>query len=114
MANISVAPDAPKYLDAKTKKKWQDAWLKAVDQAKRDYPDNESGQRTVATKDANKLLSVPAPESADEIDALETHQVIKRERRNIDGVEHAVCVTADGRKYQHPVVVKAKKADPAK
>jgi hypothetical protein len=111
MAKVS-APDAPKYLDAKTKRKWQDAWLKAFDAAQRDYPDNEPAQRTAATKEANKLLAVPAPESAEEIDALESHQVIKRERRTIEDVEHAVCVTSDGRKYQFPV--KAKKATEAK
>lgn len=107
MAKITV-PDAPKYLDAKTKKKWQDAYLKAFEQAQRDYPENESAQRTAATKEANKLLSVPAPESAEEIEALESHQVILREKRSIDGVDHMVCVTADGQKYRHPV--KAKKS----
>jgi hypothetical protein len=111
MAKVS-APDAPKYLDAKTKKKWQDAWMKGFESAQRDYPDNEPAQRTAATKEANKLLAVPAPESAEEIDALESHQVIKRERRTIEDVEHAVCVTSDGRKYQFPV--KAKKATEAK
>lgn len=114
---VTVAvPDAPKHLDDKAKKQWQDSYTRAFAQAKIDYPENESAQRTAATKEANKMLAVPAPESADDIDALKDWQVLIRETRtSADGSQMRVCVTADGRKYSFPVVVKkSKPADTAK
>jgi hypothetical protein len=104
MASAVTVPDAPKHLDSKTKKKWQETYAKAHAQAKIDHPDNDSIQRTVANKEANKMLAVPAPQSADDIDALEDWQVLTRETRTAkDGSQTRHVVTADGRKYAHPI-----------
>ena len=111
-------PDAPQHLDAKAGKKWQESYAKAHAQAKIDYPENESAQRAAANKEANKILAVPAPESADDIDDLEDWQVLLRETRTDakTGEKTRHCVTSDGRKYAHPVKEKKQKpaVDPAK
>ena len=105
----SEVPAAPKHLDEKAAKQWQDAFAKAHAQAKINHPEDQSAQRRAATQEANKMLAVPAPQSADDIDALEDWQVLVRETRTAkDGSEMRHCVTSDGRKYAHPV--KAKKA----
>jgi hypothetical protein len=87
----------------KASKQWAAAYTKAFAQAKLDYPDNESAQRTVALKSANALLAVPAPTSADEIAKLQEWQVLLREDRTIKSVPTRVCVTVDGRKYAFPI-----------
>lgn len=112
-AGLSI-PDAPKHLTAKAKKQWEDAFVKGLKQAAIDCPESESAQRTVATKEANKMLAVPAPESADEIDGLDDWQVILRETRvTKDGSQMRHCVTSDGRKYSHPVKAKKEKTPAA-
>jgi hypothetical protein len=100
-----IVPDAPQYLSPKAAKQWQNAYASALQQARIDYPEDASAQRRAATHAANKLLAVPAPTSADEIDALEEHQFLLRETRTAkDGkTEMRHCVTSDGRKYAHPV-----------
>jgi hypothetical protein len=110
MAEKVTIPEAPKHLTGKAKKQWQDSYAKAHQQAQIDYPEDASAQRRAATKEANKMLAVPAPNSAKEIDALEEWQVLMRGEREIDGVKHRVCVTTDGRKYTHPIDAKAVKA----
>jgi hypothetical protein len=103
MPPVANIPDAPQHLSDKAKKQWQANFQKAQAQARLDYPDNESAKRTVATKEANKMLAVPAPESADDIDALEDWQVIHRSTRTKDGVARRHCVTSDGRKYSFEI-----------
>jgi hypothetical protein len=103
MATVSVIPNAPEHMSDKAAKQWAAAYTKAFTQAKLDYPDNESAQRTVALKSANALLAVPAPTSADEIAKLQEWQVLLREDRTIKNVPTRVCVTVDGRKYAFPI-----------
>lgn len=111
MAPKVTIPDAPKHLDDKAKKQWQDRYAKALAQAQIDYPENESAQRSAANKEANKMLAVPAPESADDIDNLEDWQVLVRETRTDakTGAQTRHCVTTDGRKYAHPIATKKTK-----
>lgn len=94
---------APAYLPESQKKAWEGKYDKAFEQAKTDHPDNESAQHTAAHKEANKMLAVTAPTSAEDIDKLQDWQVLQRGVRTINGVEHRVCTTIDGRKYAHPV-----------
>lgn len=111
MAPISI-PDAPKHLDKKAKKQWEDKYVAALKQAQIDHPDNESTQRAAATKEANKMLAVPAPETAEDIDKLADWQVLVRETRtNKEGSEVRHCVTTDGRKYAHVIEKKKKVSD---
>jgi hypothetical protein len=114
---MATTPAAPKFLPAAVQKKWQDAYEKALKQAAIDHPEDESQQRAIATKEANRLLVVPAPESAEDIDALEDWQVLTKGTKN----GQTFVVTADGRKYSFPVAAeepakgkkdKSKKDDP--
>jgi len=109
MAPTVTVPDAPEHLSKKAAKQWQAAFTTALAQAKINYPDNESAQRSAATKAANTLLAVVPPTSADEINALGDWQVINRGVRvnNKTGVREAYCVAADGRKYAFPVTTKS-------
>lgn len=112
-ATAVTVPAAPKHLDDKAKKRWQGSYAKAHAQAQLDYPENKNAQHAAANKEANKMLAVPAPQSAEDIDSLEDWQVLKRETRTAaDGSETRHCVTSDGRKYAHPAV-KEKKAKAA-
>jgi hypothetical protein len=100
MATENVnTPAAPGHLPAKIQSQWTASYTKAFTQAQRDFPDDIRSQRTAALKAANRLLSIPAPTSADEINALKDWQVLSRGERG--GV--VFCVTADGQKYSFPV-----------
>lgn len=97
MANENT-PAAPKHLPEDVQKKWQGEYSKALAAAKNDTNDAKA-QHRAATKAANRLLAVPEPKSAADIDALEDWQVLKRFTK--DG--KTSCVTSDGRKYSFPV-----------
>jgi len=99
-----VTPAAPAHLPAAVQQQWTAAYTKALAQATLDYPDNDRAQRGAALKAANAMLAVPAPQSAAEIDALESWQVLHRFTRTSEsGAATRHCVTADGRKYSHPI-----------
>ena len=102
-ATAVVTPAAPAHLPAAAKKEWAERYAKAHAQARIDQPENPSAQRTAALKHANTLLSVPAPKSAAEIEALEPWQVLLRSYRVVNGMQTLHCVTMDGRKYSFPV-----------
>lgn len=100
-----IVPEAPANLPEKVKKAWVEKFSTALKQATIDYPDNPGAQRAAAIKVANQLLSVPAPESAKDIDKLEDWQVLVRgERAATDGSKLRHCVTIDGRKYSFPIL----------
>ena len=92
-------PAAPSYLPDAQQKQWQAAYAKALKQAQIDTPNNERAQRAAATKAANAMLAVSAPQSAADIDKLADWQVIQRGTRG----DTRFCVTADGRKYSFPI-----------
>lgn len=97
-----VTPAPPAHLSAAAKLQWKAIYLKAFAQAQVDQPANERAQRVIALKAANALLSVPAPKSAADIDALESWQVLLRGVRQEKGETIRFCVTTDGRKYKFP------------
>jgi hypothetical protein len=103
MATAINAPTAPDHLSPAYQKKWLATYSARLTQAKVDFPDNESAQRTTALKAANALLAVPAPTSAAEIDKLDEWQVIDRKTIVVKGISTRVCVTADGRKYSFEI-----------
>jgi hypothetical protein len=90
-----TAPVAPARLPESGKKAWTAAYVKALAQAKTNFPEDERRQRAEAAKAANAMLAVPEPKSADDINALEDWQVLVRGTRN----GKTYCVTSDGRKY---------------
>lgn len=98
-----VTPAPPVHLPDAAQKQWTALYVKALTQAKLDYPDNPSAQRTAAIKAANTILAVPAPASAADIAKLEPWQVLLRSTRTVNGVQVQLCVTTDGRKYSFPV-----------
>jgi len=95
---------AKRHPTPKLPKAQQDEWNKRYDTALKAAQisiEDEQARHTAALKEANKMLAVPAPESAADIDKLADWQVTKREDREIGGVPHRVCVTIDGHKYAH-------------
>jgi hypothetical protein len=102
MAPAVVTPAPPAHLSAAAKLQWKGLYLKALAQAQVDQPGNERAQRVIALKAANALLSVPAPKTAADIDALEPWQVLLRGTRQEKGEQVKFCVTTDGRKYKFP------------
>lgn len=103
MAEINI-PAAPKHLPAAAAKQWTDTYKKALVQAQNNFPEDPGAQRAAATKEANRMLAVPAPKSAADIDALPAWQVLIRGTRKGSEGDEAYCVTADGRKYSFPIV----------
>ena len=102
-ASAVVTPAPPSHLSAAAKQQWTALYAKAHAQAKIDYPENASAQRSAALKAANVLLAVPAPADAAGIANLEPHQVLLRSDRMVQGVMTRICVTTDGRKYSFPI-----------
>ncbi len=103
MAEVTIEiPAAPRYLPKAQKAAWGKRYEEAYKEAQLSFPGDASSQRITALKEANKLLRVPAPKNAAEIDKLEAHHVIKRGEKEIDGVTHVYAITSDGRKYFHP------------
>ena len=109
-ATAVVTPAAPAHLPAAAKQEWAARYAKAYAQARIDHPENASAQRTAALKHANTLLSVPAPQSAADIEALEPWQKLLSGTRIVNGVEMLYCSTSDGRKYSFPAEAPAPEA----
>jgi hypothetical protein len=107
---LLLFPLLRRIFPTQSRNQWTAAYKKALQQAAAEFPENESAQRGIATKEANRLLAVAPPQSAKDIDALEDWQVLTRGVK--DG--KAFAVTIDGRKYSFPVAKAAKKSDDQK
>jgi hypothetical protein len=89
---LLLFPPLRRILPDAIQEKWTAAYKKGFSKPPRDHPENESAQRGIATKEANRLLAVPPPQSAKDIDALEDWQVLTRGVK--DGKAFAVTMTA--------------------
>lgn len=103
---MSKRYEAPGHLPVAQRKQWEGRYNEALKQAKVNHPDNEAAQHTAALREANKMLHVPAPQTAEDIDKLADWQVTQRGDKSIDGENHRYCVTIDGRKYSFPAKAK--------
>lgn len=93
-------------------KKWKSDWVKAFKQAVVDFPGDEIAQRTVATREANRMFRVEHPASYGEAVALPARHVIFR--GNTASGKFGV-VTIDGKKHYFDVpAARAEEAAPAK
>jgi hypothetical protein len=105
-------PSAPAHLPAALQNKWSKTYAAAHTQAQTDIPNDASGQKQAARKEANKLLRIAAPASHKEAAAMvedfqakndDAWKVIGHGKRVIQGVEHLQVVTSDGKKHAFPV-----------
>jgi hypothetical protein len=118
MAN-EILPNPPAHLPKALQIQWSKNYAAALKQAMTDIPADESGQRTAARREANKLLRVPKPETHKDAAALveafqskseDGWKIIAHGRRKVDGVDHLSIVTADGQKYLYPVPAEKRSA----
>jgi hypothetical protein len=89
------------------KNRWRDEYRKAYTQSMQDTSGDEQASRQTATKEANRVFRVSAPESHADAVKLAPWQVAHRSER--DGNLHVV--TIDGRK--HKFAIPAQPAKPA-
>jgi len=91
--------------------RWQQAFARAFKQAEVNHPGDETEQRAVATREANRLFAVDEPENYEQAMAIENWKVLHREPFG----QELRLVTIDGKKYRFPLPVPAEeKAKSAK
>ena len=79
--------------------RWTVAYARAFKQAEQNHPGDETEQRAVATREANRLFAVDEPENYEQAMAIESWKVLHREPfGNVLKV-----VTIDGKKYAFPL-----------
>lgn len=79
---VIQAPAAPENLPEKLKAQWKQNWIKEFKQAVVDHPGDETTQRAVAARAANRMLNPDEPTSYEEAMALEPWQVLFRGDKN--------------------------------
>jgi len=109
MAEKSNVPAAPQFpgMPRDFAARWENAYVRAFKQAEVNHPGDDTEQRAVATREANRLFAVYEPESYEEAMAIESWKVLHRDEF---GTELRV-VTIDGKKYRFPLP--ARKAEAA-
>ncbi len=79
--------------------RWEQVWAKAFRAAEVNYPGDETEQRAVATREANRLFAVDEPENYEQAMGIENWKVLHRQPSG--GV--LKLVTIDGKKYSFPI-----------
>ena len=94
-------PDAPTLLGFSEKRRaeWKQSWVDAFTQAQVDHPGDETTQRAVATREANRIFRVKEPKTYEEAMRLEDWQIVKR----VEEGANLKVVTIDGKKYLLPI-----------
>lgn len=82
MADKIAPPEAPELLPPALRERWQQTWIKAFKQAVVDHPGDETTQRAVAARDANRVLSPDEPTTYEEAMALQDWEVLFRGEKN--------------------------------
>src|SRR6266404_924705 len=101
MAEKTNVPAAP-YFEGMPRDfagRWRQEYVKALKQAEVNYPGDETEQRAVATREANRLLAVDEPESYEEAMAIEEWKCLHRKPFG----NELKLVTINGRKYSFPI-----------
>ena len=78
MADQIQLPAAPEVLPEKEQAVWKQTWLKEFKQAQIDHAGDETAQRTVATRIANRALNPDDPQSFEDAVALPAWQCVSR------------------------------------
>ncbi len=101
MADKVNVPAAPHFegMPRDFAARWEQIWAKAFKAAEVNHPGDETEQRAVATREANRLFAVDEPENYEQAMAIEGWKVLHR------GASGGVLklVTIDGKKYSFPV-----------
>lgn len=97
-------PAAPEILPDALKEKFAQAYVSAYKKAAQDGSQSDADRKQSAMREANRILEVEEPTSAEEAEKLPKWQVLRRE---VVGGQLKV-VTIDGKKFSFPV----KKAPP--
>jgi hypothetical protein len=92
-------PQAPAILPAAEAKKWKETYASALKQAQADHPDDVPSQLKEALREANRILRVPEPKTAADVEKLAPWQVLKKSVGE-GGVVRVI--TCDGKKYEVP------------
>jgi hypothetical protein len=101
MAEKSNVPTAPHFpgMPRDFAGRWEMAYAKAFRQAEVNHPGDETEQRAVASREANRLFAVDEPENYDQAMAIEDWKVLHRQQMG----SLLKLVTIDGKKYSFPV-----------
>lgn len=108
-----MTPNPPSHLPKKIQDQWTKTYSEALQAAKRDNPELPSDAHTrTALVAANKLVKVDEPANHAEaqklVDAFksgteDSWKIIAHGTRKVQGVDHLVVVTANGKKSLHPI-----------
>jgi hypothetical protein len=90
-------PQAPAILPPAEAKKWKETYASALKQAQADHPDDVPSQLKEALREANRILRVPEPKTAADVEKLAPWQVLKKSVGE-GGVIRVI--TCDGKKYE--------------
>lgn len=82
MADQITVPAAPEVLPEKEQAHWKQTWLKEFKQAQLDHPGDETQQRAVAARVANRALNPDNPETYEQAIALPAWQCVSRVEKN--------------------------------
>src|SRR5712691_12684746 len=101
MAEQTNAPAPPQFpgMPKDFAGRWTVAYARALKQAEVNYPGDETEQRAVATREANRLFAVDEPENYEQAMAIESWKVLHREPFG----KELKLVTIDGKKYRFPI-----------
>jgi hypothetical protein len=101
MAEKTNVPSAPHFagMPRDFAGRWEVAYVKAFKQAEVNYPGDETEQRAVATREANRLLAVDEPENYEQAMAIEDWKVLLRQQFG----SQLRVVTIDGKKYSFAI-----------
>jgi hypothetical protein len=110
MADQIKVPAAPEVLPEKEQAQWKQTWLKEYKQAQLDHPGDETAQRAISTRIANRALNPDDPESYEQAIALPAWQCVSRGEQN--GKFFVVLINS--KKFAFDVPAKVAKAAAAR
>jgi hypothetical protein len=106
MADHIPVPAAPEVLPEKDQAQWKQTWVKEFKQAQIDHPGDDTAQRAMATRIANRALNPDEPGSYEQAAALPAWQCVARAERN--GKLSVVLINS--KKFSFNVPAKAAKS----
>lgn len=110
MADQIPVPAAPEVLPEQNQAQWKQTWLKEFKQAQLDHSGDETQQRAVATRIANRALNPDDPETYEQAIALPAWQCVSRVEKN----GKLFVVVINSKKFSFDVPAKAPKSAAAK
>jgi hypothetical protein len=96
--NVPAAPQFP-GVPRDFAGRWETAYARAFKQAEVNHPGDETEQRAVAAREANRLFAVDEPENYEQAMSIEEWKCLHREPFG----KELRLVTIDGKKYRFPL-----------